>query len=101
MSADTDVIIDEKIKVSNDQPKLYKVIFLNDDTTPMEFVISVLMEIFKHSEDTSKDITLEIHTEGSGVVGVYNHEIAEQKAVETTTIARNHGFQLQIRIEEE
>ncbi|WP_432277688.1 ATP-dependent Clp protease adaptor ClpS [Pseudomonas aeruginosa] len=44
---------------------------------------------------------MEIHTEGSGVVGVYTHEIAEQKAVEVTTISRNHGFQLQVGLEEE
>ena len=101
MSVDTDVILDEKVKIKNKEPKRYKVVFLNDDTTPMEFVISVLMEIFKHSEDTAKDITMEIHEEGSGVVGVYTHEIAEQKAVETTNLARNHGFQLQVRLEEE
>lgn len=101
MSAKTDVVLDEKIKVSKGQPKKYKVIFLNDDTTPMEFVVSVLIEIFKHSEKTATDITMEIHTEGSGVVGVYTHEIAEQKAVEVTTISRNHGFQLQVRLEEE
>ena len=101
MSVDTDVILDEKVKIKNKEPKRYKVVFLNDDTTPMEFVISVLMEIFKHSEDTAKDITMEIHEEGSGVVGVYTHEIAEHKAVETTNLARNHGFQLQVRLEEE
>lgn len=101
MSADTEVVLNEKIKVSKKEPKKYKVIFLNDDTTPMEFVVSVLIEIFKHSEETAAGITMEIHTEGSGVVGVYNHEIAEQKAVETTNSARNHGFQLQVRLEEE
>lgn len=101
MSVKTDVVLDEKIKLSSGQPKKYKVIFLNDDTTPMEFVISVLIEIFKHSEKTATDITMQIHTEGSGVVGVFTHEIAEQKAVETTTISRNHGFQLQVRLEEE
>lgn len=101
MSSDTDVVLDEKIKVTNQEPKKYKVIFLNDDTTPMEFVVNVLMEIFKHTEETSAEITMEIHTEGAGVVGVYTHEIAEQKSIETTTLARNHGFQLQIRIEEE
>ena len=101
VSADTEVILDEKIKIKSTEPKKYKVIFLNDDTTPMEFVISVLLEIFKHSEETATNITLQIHTEGSGVVGVYTHEIAEQKAVETTTLSRNHGFQLQVRIEEE
>lgn len=101
MSADTDVILDEKVKVTNKEPKKFKVIFLNDDTTPMEFVISVLIEIFKHSEETATNITMQIHTEGSGVVGVFTHEIAEQKAVETTTLSRNHGFQLQVRLEEE
>jgi len=101
MSADTEIVLDEKVDLEIKQPKRYKVVFLNDDTTPMEFVINVLMNIFKHTEDTAKDITMQIHEEGSGVVGVYTYEIAEQKAVETTTLARNHGFQLQIRVEEE
>lgn len=101
MSDGTDVVIDEKIKVTNREPRMYKVIFLNDDTTPMDFVVQVLKEIFKHTDKTATALTMEIHTENSGVVGVYNHEIAEQKAVETTTLARDHGFQLQVRLEEE
>lgn len=101
MSVDTEIVLDEKIKIKKAEPKRYKVIFLNDDTTPMDFVIEVLIEIFKHTEETATGITMEIHTEGSGVVGVYTHEIAEQKAIETTNLARNHGFQLQIRLEEE
>lgn len=101
MSVDTDVVLDEKIKIKNAEPSRFKVIFLNDDTTPMDFVIEVLIEIYKHTEETAASITVEIHTEGSGVVGVYTHEIAEQKAIETTNLARNHGFQLQVRLEEE
>lgn len=101
MSADTEIILDEKIKVINKEPKKYKVIFLNDDTTPMEFVISVLIQIFRHSEKTATEITMQVHEEGSGVVGVFSHEIAEQKAIETTTLSRNHGFSLQVRLEEE
>lgn len=101
MSVDTDVVLDEKIKIKTTEPKRYKVLFLNDDTTPMEFVVSVLMEIFKHSAETAEKITMTIHTEGSGVVGVYSYEIAEQKSIETTTAARNNGFQLQVRLEEE
>lgn len=101
MSVDTDIVLDEKIKVTNKEPKKYKVIFLNDDTTPMEFVISVLIAIFRHSEKTATEITMQVHEEGSGVVGVYSHEIAEQKAIETTTLSRNHGFSLQVRLEEE
>jgi ATP-dependent Clp protease adaptor protein ClpS len=101
MSVDTDVVLDEKIKIKQKKPKKYKVVFLNDDTTPMEFVVRVLMEIFKHSADTAEKITMTIHNEGSGVVGVFNYEIAEQKSIETTNAARSSGFQLQVRIEEE
>ena len=101
MSVDTEIVLDEKIKIKNAEPNRFKVIFLNDDTTPMDFVVQVLMEIYKHTEETAAGITMEIHTEGSGVVGVYTHEIAEQKAIETTNLARNHGFQLQVRLEEE
>ena len=101
MSVDTDVVLDEKIKIKQKKPKKYKVVFLNDDTTPMDFVVRVLMEIFKHSADTAEKITMTIHNEGSGVVGVFNYEIAEQKSIETTNAARSSGFQLQVRIEEE
>jgi ATP-dependent Clp protease adaptor protein ClpS len=101
MSVDTEVVLDEKIKIKKKQPKKYKVVFLNDDTTPMEFVVGVLMEIFKHSAATAEKITMTIHNEGSGVVGVYSYEIAEQKSIETTQAARNNGFHLQVRLEEE
>ena len=101
MSVETEIVLDEKIDLEIKQPKRYKVVFLNDDTTPMEFVIEVLMNIYKHSEETARDITMTIHNEGAGVVGIYTYEIAEQKAVETTTLARNHGFSLKIKVEEE
>jgi ATP-dependent Clp protease adaptor protein ClpS len=100
MSA-TDVKLDEKIKQKIEEPKRWKVIFLNDDQTPMEFVISILTEIFKHTQETAKNITMQIHTEGSGVAGVYSFEIAEVKAVEATNLARSNGFPLQIKMEEE
>lgn len=95
----TDVKIDEKITVTLQPPKLWKVVFLNDDKTPMEFVIGVLTEIFKHDEKQAKELTLEIHNTGSAVVGIYNHEIAEQKGIDTTTAARQNGFPLQVTIE--
>lgn len=96
-----DVKLDEKIKQKVTEPGRYKVIFLNDDHTPMEFVIGVLTEIFKHTQETAKAIMLEIHNEGSGIAGVYSFEIAEVKAVETTNLARTNGFPLQIKMEEE
>jgi len=101
MATDIDVKIDEKIKQSLEEPKKWKVIFLNDDYTPMDFVIQILQEIFKHSQNTATDITMQIHNEGSGIAGVYTFEIAEVKAVEATTLARSQGFPLQIKMEEE
>ena len=68
---DTDVLIDEKVKVVTTEPEKYRVILLNDDVTPMDFVINILVSIFKHSTDTAKDLTLKIHKEGSAIVGVY------------------------------
>jgi ATP-dependent Clp protease adaptor protein ClpS len=97
----TDVQIDEKIKQKVEEPHRWKVILLNDDHTPMDFVIGILTEIFKHSQETAKGITMQIHTEGSGIAGVYSFEIAEAKAVEATQIARSSGFPLQIKMEEE
>lgn len=97
----TDIQLDEKIKVSVSEPKNWKVIFLNDDTTPVDFVISVLIETFRHNQDTARDITLQVHETGSGVAGVYSFEIAEAKAVEATNLARQNGFPLQIKLEED
>lgn len=99
--ASTEVQIDEKIKQKLEEPKRWKVVFLNDDSTPMDFVVGALTEIFKHSQETAKAITLEIHTQGSGIAGVYSFEIAEAKAVESTQLARGNGFPLQIKMEEE
>lgn len=97
----TDIQLDEKIKVTVQEPKRWKVILLNDDSTPMEFVISMLVEIFKHTPDTAKDIMLQVHETGSGIAGVYSFEIAEAKAVEATQQARTNGYPLQIKLEEE
>lgn len=101
MSTAIDVKIDEKIKVEIKEPGLFKVVFLNDDQTPMEFVVSLLIELFKHSESTAHDLTLKIHEEGSGVVGIYTYEIAEQKSIEATALCRENGFPLRIKLEEE
>jgi ATP-dependent Clp protease adaptor protein ClpS len=97
----TDIQLDEKIKVTAQEPRRWKVILLNDDSTPMEFVISLLIEIFKHTNETAKDIMLQVHETGSGIAGVYSFEIAEVKAVEATQQARTNGFPLQIKLEEE
>jgi len=101
MSTDTEIVLDEKISLDIKEPKKYRVLLLNDDTTPMDFVVGILIEIFKHTASTAETITMKIHNEGSGVVGIYSHEIAEMKAAETVNSARNQGFSLQVKIEEE
>lgn len=100
-TVDTEIKIDEKIKIDITEPKRYKVLFLNDDKTPIEFVIELLMSVFKHSRESAEQITLTVHHEGSAVVGVYTYEIAEQKGVEATHLARQAGFPLQIKVDAE
>lgn len=95
------VKLDEKIEIEIKEPRDCKVVFLNDDTTPMDFVVNVLQVIFKHSMDTAQDLTLQIHEEGSGVAGIYTYEIAEQKATETVNLSRQNGFSLKVKLEEE
>ena len=99
----TDIIeeikIDEKIKRQLKEPSNYNVIFFNDNVTPMEWVIEILKKIFHHSEDTAQNLMLIVHEKGSAVVGTYSFEIAEQKAIETTSQARSQGHPLNCTIE--
>jgi ATP-dependent Clp protease adaptor protein ClpS len=101
MTISTDIQLDEKVKVIVTEPKNWKVILLNDDVTPMVFVTSILVEIFKHTESSAEEVMLEVHETGSGVAGVYSFEIAEAKAVEATNLARQNGFPLQLKLDEE
>ena len=97
---DVDVEIDEVIKQKLTEPSKYKVIFFNDDATPVEWVIEMLTIIFKHPLEVAEKLTLQIHNEGSSTVGIYTYEVAEQKAVEATTASREQGYPLQIQVEE-
>jgi ATP-dependent Clp protease adaptor protein ClpS len=97
----TDIQLDEKIVVKISEPRQWKVLLLNDDTTPMEFVVALLTSIFKHTDDSAKAVMLEVHESGSGIAGIYSFEIAEAKAVEATNLARSNGYPLQIKLEEE
>ena len=74
---------------------------LNDDQTPMEWVIEVLRFVFNHSQETAEKLTLQIHNENAAVVGIYSYEIAEQKSVETINASRERGFPLNVRIDSE
>ena len=83
------------------KPSLYKVILLNDDYTPMEFVTWSLMEFFNRTEIDAQSLTLEVHKQGSAIAGRYDHQIAEQKIWEVLSSARENEFPLQVTGEQE
>ena len=97
----TDVILKPRIqtKTNIQPPSLFNVIYLNDEVTTMEFVVESLKNIFHHSEEAAIEITQKIHQEGSSVVSTLPYEIAEQKGVEATVLARNNGFPLNVKLE--
>lgn len=83
------------------EPPLFKIIYINDNVTSMEFVVSSLIDYFNYNQDTAKNITNNIHEEGSAVVAVLPYEIAEQKGIEVTLDARSKGYPLQVKVEAE
>ena len=89
----------EKIKL--EEPGLYDVIFLNDSITTQEFVIRVLKQIFNKTQDQAEIIMKKIHNNGQGTVGSYVHEVAEQKGIETTLLARQEGMPLQVKVKKQ
>lgn len=93
----------QKIKVNNalQEPPLYRIIYINDDVTTMEFVVNSLIEYFNYNPDTASHLTKDIHENGSAVVAVLPYEIAEQKGIEVTLEARQQGYPLQVKVEAE
>ena len=94
----------EDIQISPDKqktklPSIYKVIILNDDYTPMEFVVYTIQNVFKKSHDEATRIMLKIHTEGQGVCGMFPLEIAETKMKQVLNLAKEHQHPLQCIIE--
>jgi ATP-dependent Clp protease adaptor protein ClpS len=83
------------------EPPMFKIIYLNDNATPMEFVIETLIGSFNYNEQTAEQITQDIHNSGSAVVAVLPYEIAEQKGIEVTLQARNNNYPLQVKLEPE
>ena len=90
-----------KTNISVKEPPMFKVIYLNDDRTSAEFVISSLIDHFEYTPDTAETITMDIHDSGSAVVAVLPYEVAEQKGIEITVSARSEGYPLQIKLEPE
>ena len=83
------------------EPPMFRVVYLNDNATSMEFVVESLIEYFEYTLETAEQITIDIHEEGSACVAVLPYEIAEQKGVEVTVSARSQNYPLQIKLEPE
>ena len=83
------------------EPPMFRVVYLNDNATSMEFVVESLVEYFEYTPETAEQITIDIHEEGSACVAVLPYEIAEQKGVEVTVSARAQNYPLQIKLEPE
>lgn len=91
----TKIKVNERIK----EPPMFKVIYLNDNTTTMEFVVDSLIEFFEYSTETALKITEDIHESGQATVAVLPYEVAEQKGVEVTMSARSQNYPLQVKLE--
>ncbi len=90
-----------KPKTKIERPRLHKVILVNDDYTPREFVVIVLMAVFRISEDQAHRVMITAHRKGVCVVAVYTRDIAETKATEATELGKSAGFPLQFTTEPE
>ena len=93
----TKIQINEALK----EPPMFKVIYLNDSQTTVEFVIETLMNFFDYTPDTAVKITQDIHEAGSAIVAILPYEVAEQKGIEVTVHARSNNYPLQVKLEPE
>ena len=89
-----------KVQRKLKEPKMYKVLLLNDDYTTMEFEVFVLQSIFQRPNAEAVQIMLHVHKNGMGVAGVYPHEIAETRVAQVESLAREFEFPLRCRLEE-
>lgn len=98
-SPDGGLVLEKEPKTK--KPTLYRVLMLNDDYTPMEFVVMVLQRFFGHDMEAAQKIMLHVHQRGIGVCGIYSYEIAEAKVNQVTQFARQNEHPLQLQLEQE
>jgi len=100
-SGNTGTGIVTKTRPKTKKPSLYKVLLLNDDYTPMEFVVHILEKIFGKSREEAVDVMLHVHRHGVGICGVFTYEVAETKVAQVIEFARRHQHPLQCTMEKE
>ncbi len=92
-------LVPEKTKPEIKRPPLYKVLLLNDDYTPMDFVVAILKEIFSMDDEKATLIMWQVHTQGKGLCGIYSHDIAETKVSQVNDFARQNDHPLLCQME--
>ena len=97
--ADTGVVT--RVKPKTKKPSMYKVLLLNDDYTPMEFVVYVLERFFNKQSEEATQIMLHVHQRGVGICGVYSYEVAETKVTQVMDFARQNEHPLQCTLEKD
>lgn len=97
---ESDIVLETITEVEVKKPNLYKVVFHNDDYTPFEFVIFLLVNIFHKNNSEASSLVMQIHEYGKGIAGIYNHEIAKQKQEESLHLSREEQYPLHITLEE-
>ena len=98
---DSDTAVVTKTKSKTAKPPMYKVLLLNDDYTPMEFVVHILERFFSINHQAAVEIMMTVHKKGAAVVGVFSHDIAETKVAQVMDLARKHEHPLQCTMEKE
>jgi ATP-dependent Clp protease adaptor protein ClpS len=98
---DTGVVTETKPDQKLQKPRLYKVLFHNDNYTTRDFVVAILREVFHKSESEAVQVMLHVHYNGIGVAGVYTYEVAETKVKTVEKLAREHEYPLRVSLEPE
>ncbi|MDC9701335.1 MAG: ATP-dependent Clp protease adapter ClpS [Alphaproteobacteria bacterium] len=99
--ADIQSVLNRKVKPKTQRPQLHKVLLVNDDHTPMDFVVHVLKTLFGKENEEAMEVMLRVHHDGSGVCGIYTYEIAETKVQEVKELALKSHYPLQCIMERE
>ena len=100
-NGDTGVGVATKTKPKTAKPSLYKVLLLNDDYTPMEFVVLTLQRFFRMDIEAATRVMLQVHQRGVGVCGIFTYEVAETKVSQVIDFAREHNHPLQCTMEKD
>jgi ATP-dependent Clp protease adaptor protein ClpS len=100
MASQPEDVVKERVKTKKKDPTVYKVVLLNDDYTTMEFVVTVLENVFQKTPSEAFQIMMHVHVNGRGIAGVYSWEVAETKVDTVTSMARGAGYPLKAITEE-